>query len=90
MKVLSSFLPVKKKKKWYTPGCKNEMVSPRKIVAMPLDGPLDTVTTGWLDGGETSACFCDFHLIYFFFFLSVYMLRGHKDFSSANVGGRKN
>lgn len=39
------------------PGLKNELVQPRRIVAMPLDGAVDTLNTGWLDGPGTSAAF---------------------------------
>lgn len=40
--------PLRLRLKWF---------GPERIVAMPLDGPLDTQSTGWLDANGTSACF---------------------------------
>lgn len=37
------------------PPAESEMVWPRRIVAMPLDGPVDTLNAEWLDGPGTSA-----------------------------------
>lgn len=66
------------------PPVEDRMVWPRMIVAMPLDGPLDTLSTEWLDGLWYICFLCRFYHI-----LSMTFLRRRIDFSSANAGDGK-
>ena len=52
---------------------------------MPLDGPLDTLSTEWLDGPWYICFLCRFyHILY------MSLLRRRVIFSSAHAGDRKN